>query len=97
MLVNVKAEHIARSIARGGRASCTNCPIALAVIDAIDGVEDISVSKCVGVRVYLGGHRVKRYDLPYLAQDFIDKFDNRLEVEPFSFEMNEKPEYTTED
>ncbi len=70
-------------IDEGDKGMCQNCPIALALNQALF-VNDISVLR---TRFY----RVRNVDcvgnLPFEAQNFIEDFDRDKKVSPFSFEV----------
>lgn len=77
--VSVTDEHISK----GRIAKCRECPIALAVRDALDR-DDVRVSFCFA--------RVgdETYTLPGAVRRFIDRFDNegpRGKFRPFTFTM----------
>jgi hypothetical protein len=84
-----------RHIGTGVCSSPSNCPIALAVIDALDPLNlELPMSVDVGSTVWLthptNNHRTlvsARYNYPKVARDFIDDFDGRRHVTPISFEM----------
>lgn len=84
MLVTVTAEHIFRGI----KKSCSRCPIALAVRDLFPNAELIGAHP-KHVNVY-ENQRVRHFDLPEVAKEFINSFDGCWSVEPFSFEMTER-------
>ena len=76
MTIEVKKKHIKE----GTRLSCEECPIALALQDA--GLSKAWVetdSFCVNGDEFQA--------LPLSAMLFIDKFDNKKKVEPFSFDI----------
>ncbi len=80
MRINVTAE----DIANGARGDCYACPIALAARRA--GLEDPDVQDfLMYVSNDLGD--VESTDLPAEAGVFMDRFDDGLPVQPFSFEV----------
>lgn len=87
MIVKVTQE----DIDNGEAASCSRCPIALAVARACElGADDtVEVTKTLGIKVRtLRGTRT--YSLTSSARKFISKFDMREEVQPFEFEAVRK-------
>lgn len=74
--IKVNKEHIAQGEAR---SSC-NCPIALALMEAIP-------NKCIGVGQGVFWIVLDWFDLPPEAKKFRKAFDNGEAVEPFSFEI----------
>ena len=80
MIINVTQEHIKK----GNRSLCTECPIALAINEALSinhawvGMEEI---------------RIDNWDtrLPDEADIFISAFDRNVPVEPFSLELDYQP------
>jgi hypothetical protein len=80
--ITVTAEHIAKGVPE----SCRHCPVALAIKDALPGIELIAVDD---TRVHLGGAACDvKIDLPPAAQHFIEAFDCDDPVEPFSFTVD---------
>jgi hypothetical protein len=71
----------AEDIANGIKGDATNCAIALALKKISD--EDVEVEV---PGVMLGS---VRYTLPKEAEEFVDKFDNGMGVEPIEFDMEE--------
>ncbi len=80
----------AEDIANGVKGDATNCAIALALKKISD--EDVEVEV---PGVLLGSIR---YTLPKEAEEFVDRFDNGMGVEPIEFDMEEHiPEMEYED
>jgi hypothetical protein len=81
-LITVTAEHIAHGV----RESCTDCPVALAIMDALPCTDLIAVD---GDEVTFGEiadwTEVK---FPAEVQLFIKAFDDGEPVEPFSFTLD---------
>jgi hypothetical protein len=80
--ISVTAAHIARGV----RDDCENCPVALAIRDAIPDVKLVAVD---GNRATFAG----RYDwidieLPLAVGEFIGNFDDGGTVGPFSFDLD---------
>lgn len=69
-------------IENGHRADCFHCPIALAVIRAT-GI--FSTVDSDGIRIY--DNPVKRFPHDMQRQEFIERYDHKETVEPFSFEI----------
>lgn len=76
--VNVTAEHIAN----GRRGDCRSCPVALALRDA--GVQGASVGL-----YFLMWDNKQAVPHPLAVAAFIDRFDRRQPVAPFSFTLPE--------
>lgn len=80
--ISVKAKHIAK----GRRGDCGHCPVALAILDAIPGID--------GVAVGSDEISISRGDLwiPFLAPrevaEFVAAFDSRDPVSPFAFDLD---------
>lgn len=83
---SVIVEVTAEDIAKGARAICTKCPIALAV------------QRCTGMLASARGSMawlcttkfsdgVALYDVPLEVADFMWAFDNANPVSPFTFTM----------
>lgn len=83
----MKIQVTLEDIQKGSPASPSYCPIARAAKRAcgLDLQEEGIVvgSSCIR-RLTSKDYK----DLPRIAQDFIHRFDNRLSVEPFEFEIN---------
>lgn len=91
MKLDITQEHIDKGI----RGSFESCPIALA-----------AKKECPGKRIHINSATIRAYDitddndretgliywLPVAARDFIQAFDGREPVKPFSFEITEEPE-----
>lgn len=87
MLIEVQQSHIDQ----GRPTDPCRCPIALAVTSKIKA-DDISV----GIDgVTLNGTRVR---LPIEATHFVVHFDSKIDVQPFTFELDyePKPEATSD-
>lgn len=80
--VEVRREHLDS----GMRCRSECCPVALAVQEAT-GLESAYVNYVAAVVTYPEGTAV--YGLPKVARAAIRDFDNRLKVEPFSFDLRE--------
>lgn len=77
-----------RHIDQGKRNCPYGCMVALAIEEAIPG----SWPTVDGATVLLSlGSQDSRIDLPAIARDAIDKYDDGQEVEPFQFDL-EVPE-----
>ena len=80
--IHVTQEHIDNGI----RDSCLQCPIALALLEALPihdvwvHKEEISIFDATSNKVYGPNLQVR---------DFITRFDAGEEVEPFSFTLND--------
>jgi hypothetical protein len=72
-------------IDRGARTAPTACPIALAVRRALP---ELDQPRVCSRRIYPDGAINADVLLPQAAQDFIDRYDNALAVEPFEFELD---------
>lgn len=70
-------------IKRGRRNNSNYCPIALALKETL-GLKTVSVSD--GVR-FGGGYEGLRVRLPLKARKFIEAFDDKKLVKPFSFTL----------
>lgn len=79
--IKVTQQHIERGIA----VNCRECPIALAVRDAIPNIYNTVVS--VSITIYSPDHHLLGvYTLTDEAMNFISEFDKgALVVEPFEF------------
>lgn len=88
-VVRVTGKHIAGGIAN----SCTRCPIALALCDALtpELLPDLAISVGdlhVSVRFDgATGRRRRHAAMPEEATKFVHAFDLRGHVEPFEFEL----------
>ena len=67
----------------GVREDCHNCPIARAVKRAFPGASNVTVE---GMICFDHGQQTFDCVLPPVADDFIDRFDNGLQVAPFGFD-----------
>jgi hypothetical protein len=85
----------AHDIANGRKKDCYKCPVALALMRALEAVNDIKV-KTVSVGngaaqiTLVYSDHMSTYSWPQLpdaAADFVWRFDNFRVVEPFSFEL----------
>lgn len=80
MIVNVTQYHLDTGVPESTQC----CPIALAIVDL--GYDDVEVEESL-VTILIDGEYVC-FDLPQVAQDFIDTFDNTTGVvSPFSFPL----------
>lgn len=69
----------------GVRRDCNACPIALAVKRLVNPSTVVSVN---GSSVILKSDKfIFRSSLPSQASDFVERFDNRSDAEPFSFNL----------
>lgn len=88
MIVNVTKKHINS----GKRNNCYECPIALAIIDAVDCdtiyVDETSVG--YGYREDDGNTRRISHNLPRSAVRFIKRYDYEKSVKPFKFILSER-------
>jgi hypothetical protein len=93
--MNVTVQVTQSHIDHGERATCSSCPVALALKDVLTH----------GWMPYVGDYSIRIYDLlrvdvcgglsdchlelftPKEATDFIHKFDDRRAVDPFSFKL----------
>ncbi len=73
------------NINNGYRKDCSACPIALACVDA--GIIEPSVGT-ERLSYLTTEHYSRSIYLPVEAQNFIYKFDNRLNVTPFEFDID---------
>lgn len=81
--VRVTAEHIEQGVAR----NCERCPVALAVIDALDLTSHDAVeADCGYVNIYRPGE-TWHADMPPNAWTFVDDFDGGRPVGPISFRL----------
>lgn len=83
MKISVKQKHIERGKGR----SKIDCPIALAMREAFT---DSSV--CVYPKFYHIRYDGIDYALPQTCTEFIDDFDNKRPVKPFSFRIKDPRE-----
>ena len=79
MKINVTQDHIRF----GGLCSCHFCPIALAIKDALP-------DSIVTVQIYCTFINGVRIDFSQNTEvtNFISDFDNSIQVEPFSFDLD---------
>lgn len=81
--INVTQEEIYGGV----RGDCERCPIALAIQRCVPNVRTVSVCDSE-IEIGLWGiPSMSVNDPPSEAVDFIRKFDNGLDVSPFSFEI----------
>jgi len=85
--VKVTIEVTADDIANGKPGVCSLCPIALAILRALPGWGDATVTNW---HVFPPDDGFAEIDLPSAACDFIESFDclGQAAVEPFSFELD---------
>jgi len=71
-------------IQNGERFSSTSCPIAKAIKRKVEWctVDD----ECVIIEETPGG-KLSQYDLPLIAKEFVNSFDNGRAVKPFTFHL----------
>lgn len=79
-IINVTAKHIAE----GDPESATECPVALAIADQVEGSYPYVLADEIAVRV---SDRVV-FTSPPEVEQFISDFDAGLPVEPFSFALD---------
>jgi hypothetical protein len=90
LTIHVTDRHIGTGICR----SPNNCPVALAVIDAIAPLNlELPMSVDVSSKIYLNDAEAlnrtwvaAQYSMPATANAFIKAFDNNEHVTPISFE-----------
>lgn len=87
----VKIDVTAEDIANGVPSNCGKCPIALALLRVVPSpivlnVDGDSVSFCLPSKPS-GLHPHAASDLPFVAQWFVQDFDNGQPVVPFSFDF----------
>ncbi len=75
MIIQVKQEHIDN----GRPNNCKYCAIALALSDAFDEPCTCGINFC--------GPEHRLYKVPQNVRDFIFRFDDNQQVNPFSFEL----------
>ena len=86
MKISITAEHIKN----GKRNSCTDCPVALALLEKN---YDAYVScRKLTVRKTPADYHQPLY-VPQTVRTFINNFDGGLEVFPFSFNTKKKREF----
>ena len=81
--ISVTAGHIAA----GERDNCEECPIALAIMEAIPGACCVYVGYPTATIGMADGGKTE-VELPDDALAFIWDFDNRQTVKPFTFELD---------
>lgn len=94
MLIQVTEEHIAKGV----KANCRKCPLALAIKSYLRPGFDIEVSfGWVVVRETNETHVYKSVweskDLPAVTSQFMHEFDSKRKVHPFSFELDVPQQY----
>jgi len=82
--MRVKIEVTQEDIDKGSRESETHCPVARAVKRAIPWF-NVRAGNSVLYLDNKSGQPVCKVCLPFRAQDFIERFDNRVEVRPETF------------
>ena len=82
MIINVTEKHIAA----GERCSRDACPVALAMTEALQAHGAEGRVECCRQVYYLSDSRTRR-NLPSVAIAFIEAFDTKQIVKPFSFEI----------
>ena len=86
--ITVTAEHIAN----GNAASCTECPVALAISDGIPEATGAYVTQLF-VILHRGNDQLAKIRTPHSAVTFINDLTNQKRVAPFSFDLD-YPEVT---
>lgn len=81
-IINVTAEHIAKGV----RDSCSHCPVALAIREALPHGPGLWVDSA-HVTVGKSGHWTE-VGLPDAVTRFIEAFDQGDPVQPFAFELD---------
>lgn len=85
MIVNVTYEMLIRPV---GRDRHISCPVAQAVKTLVHPTLCVSAAVSVRISGWVDGKYINRViELPKEVLDFINKFDNGEEVEPFNFEL----------
>jgi hypothetical protein len=82
--INVTAEHIAK----GQPSMCADCPVALAIKDALPGLWSVLVGPKIGIVPTRTSRATTWLALPPDVQDFIWDFDDSGRGEPFTFELD---------
>jgi hypothetical protein len=84
--INVTAGHIAEGVP----GECGECPIALAIAEAVPGAAEVAVyASHVSIWKPRGrGRERERARLPEVAVAFIEHFDRIHDGEPFTFELD---------
>lgn len=84
--ITVTAEHIAEGVP----GECTECPIALAIAEAIPELREVAVyTDHVGIWTdYPPGRTFIEVVLPEKAAAFIKAYDGTMDGEPFSFDLD---------
>ena len=85
MRINVTQQHIDR----GQPSKPCGCPIALAIIDAVDWCADISVGPLSASMRSITCERQEDWSLDLAGQEFVQAFDRHGggKVAPFTFEI----------
>lgn len=82
----VTVEVTQADIEKGCKKDANNCPIARAVLRCEKSITGVQVADSITGWRY-DGEEVFRVDTPKAAYDFIDNFDNRRPVAPFTFTL----------
>ncbi len=82
MLITVTQAHI-----DNGSRSCTDCPIALAIVERLPHLACVEVDSN-GVELITTNDNDILCSLPDEALQFINRFDSGAEVAPFAFSLN---------
>ena len=85
MLIRVTEKHIAK----GKPGSCTDCPIALGIAEALPDIPMVTVGT-VGGHLIRVGDSATFFPLSAAAMRFIRAFDNKRPVKPFNFKLETK-------
>jgi hypothetical protein len=83
--ISVNADHIARGI----RQDSEHCPVALAVRGLFSNFAYVSVDADLIVVQRGDGSPEIIFDSPREVQEFTYAYDGGVDVEPFTFELNE--------
>ena len=92
MMITVEVTQ--EDIDHGVKGNCVKCPIAKAIGRAA-GNTDCGVG-ITRAHLYSGHERgLISFKLPIEAQNFIERFDDGFEVQPFSFDIMEEIPWST--
>jgi hypothetical protein len=81
--VDVTAEHIAN----GTAASCTRCPVALAITDAVPEATGAYVTQLF-IILHRGDERLAKFRTPPSAVTFINDLTQNKRLTPFTFDLD---------
>lgn len=87
----MKVEITKSLIKRGERASCVDCPVALAINKTFK-LHHASVDNGCAMAVDKNNKTIY-FKLPKKAKNFIERFDDGKRVKPFTFELREDKEF----